>query len=246
MNPSTITEKSTTNTQDHVFEQLLEELVSGRYQAGSRLPAERELAAQLGASRSTLREALRRLAEWRLIESRRGSGIVVLPQSVWTIDVLPAYMRLVSQQDLTQMVQLVTDLLYVRRAFYVDFIRVVASRPQTQQTDLTPVREQVQHAWSLREDMAQFVTQDFEVLRALAEHVGFLPALWMLNSFAQVYHQIAALITQVNTVPEDYLETYDGVLNAMAEANADEAARIMAKYLDTHDNQLFDLLGFLL
>ena len=41
--------------------------------AGARLPAERELSRMLGASPPTsLREALRRLGEWNLVEPRRG------------------------------------------------------------------------------------------------------------------------------------------------------------------------------
>src|SRR5665647_1292689 len=78
---------------DLVFEKLLSDIVSGSYPAGSRLPAERELSRQLGASRPTLREALRRLGEWNLVEPRRGSGIVIRPYRDWSIEVIAAYLR---------------------------------------------------------------------------------------------------------------------------------------------------------
>ena len=40
---------------------------------GERLPAERKLAARLGVSRDTVRDALRVLADWGHVEARRGS-----------------------------------------------------------------------------------------------------------------------------------------------------------------------------
>jgi GntR family transcriptional regulator, transcriptional repressor for pyruvate dehydrogenase complex len=52
-------------------------LARGRYQPGDRLPSERTLAEGLALSRPTLREAIRRLTEAGLLESRRGSGTYV-------------------------------------------------------------------------------------------------------------------------------------------------------------------------
>src|SRR5262245_13055474 len=77
-----------------VFDTLLRGIVGGQYAPGTRLPAERELALQLKASRPTVREALRRLEQWNLIAPRRGSGIVVRDVATdATVDVLPAYVR---------------------------------------------------------------------------------------------------------------------------------------------------------
>lgn len=53
-------------------------IAAGEFVAGSRLPAERELAQQLGVSRPSLREALIALEVEGRIEVRTGSGIYVL------------------------------------------------------------------------------------------------------------------------------------------------------------------------
>lgn len=52
-------------------------IVSLDYGPGDRLPAERELANQLGVSRPALREGIRRLRSGGVLESRRGSGTYV-------------------------------------------------------------------------------------------------------------------------------------------------------------------------
>jgi GntR family transcriptional repressor for pyruvate dehydrogenase complex len=52
-------------------------IVRGALQAGQRLPAERELAAQLGVSRPSLREAIRALIALNILESRHGQGTFV-------------------------------------------------------------------------------------------------------------------------------------------------------------------------
>ena len=57
--------------------QLMEELASGQYPLGSRLPAERELTAKYNVSRPTVREAIIALEVQGLVEVRLGSGAYV-------------------------------------------------------------------------------------------------------------------------------------------------------------------------
>lgn len=52
-------------------------IASGELGPGSRLPPEAELAAQLGASRNTVREAVRALITTRVLDVRRGDGTFV-------------------------------------------------------------------------------------------------------------------------------------------------------------------------
>ncbi len=66
---------------DDIVDFLKSEIISGRLRPGDKLKPERELAAQLHVSRSSLREALRALEMLDVVEINHGQGVFVrLPQ----------------------------------------------------------------------------------------------------------------------------------------------------------------------
>jgi GntR family hexuronate regulon transcriptional repressor len=74
---SDIPDKSQDRLYQDLARSLLEELASGRYPVGARLPAERELAVTYNVSRPTVREAMIALEVQGLVEVRVGSGAYV-------------------------------------------------------------------------------------------------------------------------------------------------------------------------
>ena len=76
------------NAFEETVERLLEIVKLGQIREGERLPPERELAASLGVSRVTLRQAIRSVASEGYLESRRGraGGTFVLPAEMWRRD----------------------------------------------------------------------------------------------------------------------------------------------------------------
>ena len=65
-----------------VAESLRELIVDGKIQRGDALPPERVLAQQFGVSRATVREALRALQLWGLVEARQGGGNYVCAPTI--------------------------------------------------------------------------------------------------------------------------------------------------------------------
>ena len=63
-----------------IADQLAQLIARGEFPAGTRLPAERELAASFGVSRASVREAIISLEMSGLVEVRVGTGIFVTPQ----------------------------------------------------------------------------------------------------------------------------------------------------------------------
>ncbi|MEW2634452.1 FadR/GntR family transcriptional regulator [Streptomyces sp. NPDC048389] len=66
---------------DQVIAQLRNQITSGEWPVGSRIPTEPALVEQLGVARNTVREAVRALAHNGLLDIRQGSGTYVLATS---------------------------------------------------------------------------------------------------------------------------------------------------------------------
>jgi GntR family transcriptional regulator, transcriptional repressor for pyruvate dehydrogenase complex len=62
---------------ERIFRALSDEVLSGRYAPGEKLPTQRRLAAELGVNMAPVREALKRLEQLRLVEARQGDAIRV-------------------------------------------------------------------------------------------------------------------------------------------------------------------------
>jgi GntR family transcriptional repressor for pyruvate dehydrogenase complex len=226
---------------DAVFETLLKNIVGGAYPSGTRLPAERELARQLGASRPTLREALRRLGEWNLVEPRRGSGVVVRPYRDWSIEVMAAYLRYGKpQHGQPGVVQMLFDVLAMRRAVALEVVRLTARRVPKGGT--TPARAAMARAWAVR-DQVSYAREDFEVMRMIVEAAQFTPGLWLLNRLAEVWFDSAATLRFAVRPPDDYVAVHTRFFDLIDAGDADAACALMADYLERHDAKLVGALG---
>ncbi|MCK9899614.1 FadR family transcriptional regulator [Frankia sp. Cpl3] len=101
---------------DQAIQRLREQIISGEWPVGTRLPGEATLAATLGVGRSTVREALRALAGAGLVRSRQGAGVFVIatqPAQDW--------------QDMLRRAE-VSDVYEVRMLVEVQAARLAAQR----------------------------------------------------------------------------------------------------------------------
>ena len=225
-----------------VFELLLTRIVSGEYAPGARLPAERDLQILLGASRPTIRESVKRLAAWNLVRARRGSGVVVLDRSDWSIEVLPAYLRYLLQSGaVAELRTLVSDLLALRRHLCCDIARLMVGRIPS--ASIAELRRAIAHADSLRDDPIEFVQADLDVLRTMARVAGFVPGLWLLNRLSQVFVEISRQLVEGLVPPDDYVRCYEAFLDAVDEGRPHEAVDILDDYLGRHDARLLRSWG---
>lgn len=62
---------------DRIYEQILEQIISGQFSVGERLPSENRLCAEYGVSRAVVREAFSRLLADGVVSARQGAGTFV-------------------------------------------------------------------------------------------------------------------------------------------------------------------------
>ncbi len=94
---------------DLAAEQIMRLIRSGQLPAGSRLPAERDLAQRLGVSRTSLREALRILEATRVLEASVGRGRFVTSNPGHKSSAMPGWHELQREEvaELNHVLQLV-------------------------------------------------------------------------------------------------------------------------------------------
>jgi GntR family transcriptional regulator, transcriptional repressor for pyruvate dehydrogenase complex len=133
---------------NHVAERVRALLAEEEVAPGDRLPPERELAARLGVSRSSLREGLRRLTDLGIIEARQGSGTYLAPLDLG-------------------------DLFDVRLRLEPLAARLAAARRDEQ--DLARLRDAVAEMRAALADPQQFGEADVRAHAAIVEASGSLP-----------------------------------------------------------------------
>jgi GntR family transcriptional repressor for pyruvate dehydrogenase complex len=110
---------------DEVFDQILDDVVSGELPAGERLPSERRLAEVLGVSRPAVREALQRMAAARLVEVRHGGATLVRSFERFAgLDLLPRLLLRGDELDL----RVARSILEARLAVGPQVARLAAER----------------------------------------------------------------------------------------------------------------------
>ncbi|MZD08214.1 FCD domain-containing protein [Streptomyces sp. SID5785] len=148
---------------ERAIEQLKAMIGSGGLEPGQRLPTERELAAQLGISRSSMREAIRALTVLGVLEARHGSGIYVTQLEAG--DLLETFGVVA---DLSRGPQLV-ELLEVRRILESTATALAAARISRAQ--LAEVEEHLA-AMDATDDPEEILSHDLAFHRAIVAAAG--------------------------------------------------------------------------
>ncbi len=115
-----------------VSDQLRDEITSGRWRVGDRIPTEPELCEMTGTARNTVREAVQALVHVGILERRQGSGTYVIAD-VEQGSALAEYFAAARERDLWELreaVEVTAAVLAARRrdAADIEDLRVLLAR----------------------------------------------------------------------------------------------------------------------
>ncbi len=162
---------------------LIESIWSGKYPAGSILPAERELADVIGVTRTTLREVLQRLARdgWLTIQHGKPTKV----NDIWHscgLNILPTLVKL----DRGNSEQIIDNLLSARTNVAIIYARAaVKNNPQTVVEILTGYKE-------LEETGEAYCQFDYQFHHGLAMASNNSIYALILNGFKSLYDQLGS------------------------------------------------------
>jgi len=203
---------------DDVFRRLTEDILGGRYEPGEKLPTQRALARDLGVNMASVREAVKRLDQLRLVEVRHGDAMRVADwRTAGGLDVLAHLLFRAGGLD-----EATLDALMEARALMLsESARLAAQRrTQAQAQALTQAARNIADA----PDRAAAQSIDWAFFAAIVEAADNLVLALVMNSIRHVYFQRADLFARVVDRHQELAPLYAAAADAIDRQRPAEAA----------------------
>lgn len=214
-------------------DRIREGILTGTYRPGTSLPGERELSETLGVSRLTLRSALAHLEAEGLVRPLHGSGTRVLDyREHGGVDLLGYLARLAFEGRIVP-VDVLGDLLELRRAVAVEAVGLAAERASDDQ--IRAMREHVAMQAELLDQPRAFMIADLGFARLVVRSTHNLAFELIFNTVARTAESNAALELAFFANAPQTLRVYARLLDIVERRKAERARRATAALLDRLD-----------
>lgn len=204
---------------EHVTDVLREQITSGSWAVGARIPTEPELVDLTGTGRNTVREGVQALVHAGLLERRQGSGTYVIAANELGVAV---GRRMASAHH--------RDVMEVRRTLEVGAARLAASRRTPQDVERLESLLAQRDAARSEGDLDRTVEADIALHRAIA-HAARNPVL------GELYEHLLEAVGEtvrfnVAHLPPAEDDDHALLVAAIVAGDAEAAAREAAGFLD--------------
>ncbi|MEJ2039465.1 MAG: FadR/GntR family transcriptional regulator [Desulfosarcinaceae bacterium] len=225
------------STPQMVAEQILARIASGDLPTGARLPAQRDLAEQLGVGRSSVREAINALMVMGRLEVRQGSGTYVrsrMSAGEGNLQGLAAAFGMVG----------IMDLMEAREMLECHCARLAAERADA--AGIRQLKRQMQQVEATFADYGIFLQADlkFHEMLAAATDNPVLVELTrvVLDKLTRQHRRL-----KTDRLTADYrqasIRSARNIVRAIEAGDGEEAARWMRVHLEAIRVELKDVIG---
>ena len=220
---------------------LLERIIDGTYPKGLRLPSESALAEELACGRSTIREALRHVADLGLVKSRRGSGAMVQDfRREGTPALLPTY--LAAGRFDTDPLTLAREMLRLRTMMATEAVRLATLYADSE--GLSEARACLDRAPDLERDPAAHALNELDLYRALVLASGIYPAAWLVNALWAPLRELNAVFAPaLGRVQPHFQETMSELLERVESGDEQGALDVVGRWFERVDAAIVERLG---
>lgn len=212
---------------DEVFEQVRDQILTGKLQANDRLPSERSLCEMLGVNRGVIREALKRLEQAQLIRVQHGGGTTVLDYKLsGSMELLPALLLQGDEPNL----EVVRCVMELRLALGRDIARLCALRAKP--PTLAAIEEVT--ASMLKPDnwdeLEGLSGRFWELLVEGSENIAYQLA---FNALRRTFEQLRSVFRERLSKEWENAAHYRKQYEALSSGNADEAVGLIEELLQS-------------
>lgn len=219
------------NPKKRTYELIVEQInmlcLEQNLQPGDRLPSERDLASLFGVSRTSVREALKRLESKNILEIRRGGGSFL---AISKRDTLGNELR--THIDETH-AQLIDEMLELRRAFEVEAASLAAQRATAE--NLHAIRHVLSQMAAAANDPEMGVQADLDFHLQVAYATKNQLLIDLMETLSnRMEDNIRATRTHRFTNAsrqQDTLKEHEEIYSAIADGNSDLARQLMDKHI---------------
>ena len=197
-------------------------IIDGKLRPGDRLPPERDLARRFAVTRNTIREAVRRLEQSRLVTIRQGSGVTV--QDYLTTTGLEFVGELLGSST-SSSAALVQDVMQARAVlgmavygYVIDTVPTSALAPFVAAVDAF-----VAEARKAEPDPRRLQGLEFEAHDALIRAAGNQAFVLLYNSLRRIYERVAHLFEGVVGDPLALAGQYRAAVTALEQGDREAA-----------------------
>jgi GntR family transcriptional repressor for pyruvate dehydrogenase complex len=234
-----------TNLADDIFHDLRRRILEGKLASGDRLPPERDLATRYATNRNTLREAIRKLEQSRLVTVRQGQGVTVSDfRRTGTIELLAPFLDHAS--DDAEKVRVLSDVLPSRIRLIEETMGFAATRATAEDHARLQllVAEQLGHF--AEGDVRKLERAHHRWLDALVDSAHSLPIRWVGNSLLAASEGLFDRFPNMWLLEPSFPTYQRSAMKALLARDAERGIAAARSYHLRIDRALQELLGGLL